>query len=149
MNKTILLGSTNAISNNASKWIFSIIGIIYIGLGITDTYEQGSSFSSIGRIIIGISFLLYSLIIFSATPLTPKIKVNNNEVELKNKIFSKTLRIMWMNIKSIEFDSYSIGFRLNDGVEKFNYKSNAESSIEIKSLIRKVAESKNIPVIGG
>jgi hypothetical protein len=149
MKKTILLGSKGTISNNVSKWIFGILGLLYIVLGSKKIYEQGVSFDSIGHLIIAFVFLLYSIIVFSVTPLTPKMRICDNEIEIKRKIFSSPIKILWTNIQSIEFNQYMIVFHLTDRVEEFNYSSNAETSIEIKSSIREVSEKKNIQVTGG
>ena len=149
MDKIVILGSKNVISNNASKWISIIIGILYLVLGSVKTYEHGSSFESLGTLALGACFLLYGLLVFAATPLTPKMRISDIQVELKNKIFAKTIIVIWTDVQSIEYDQFMIIFKLKDRVEVLNYSSNADASIEIKSLIREIAESKNIPVSGG
>ncbi len=149
MNKTILLGATNSISNNAGKWLLSIIGALYLGLGSIKIYEQGVSFESVGWLVIGACFLIYGLIIYSATSLTPKVKISDTQIEIKNKIFGKATRILWTDIQKITFAPYTITFRLKDKDERVTYSSSAETSIEIKSSIREVAENKNIQVEGG
>ena len=149
MDKTILLGATSVISNRASKWLWSIIGTLYIGLGTSKIYNQGASFESVGWLIIGASFLIYGLIIFSATLLTPQIRITDSEIQIKKKILDKATLVPWTHILSIEFGPYLISLQLNDRVETISYSSHAEASIEIKSIIREVAESKDIPVTGG
>ena len=57
--------------------------------------------------------------------------------------------IVWTSVQSIEFGQFKIVFKLKDRDEVLNYSSSADASIEIKSLIREVAENKNIRVIGG
>ena len=149
MDKIVILGSKNVISNKASKWISMIIGILYLVLGSVKTYEQGSSFDSLGWLVLGACFLLYGLLVFAANPLTPKMRISDIQVELKNKIFGKTTMVTWTDVQSIEFGQFMIIFKLKDRVEVLNYSSNADASIEIKSLIREIAESKNILVSGG
>ena len=149
MDKVVILGSKNVISNKASKWISMIIGIMYLVLGSVKTYEQGSSFDSTGWLFLGACFLLYSLLVFTATPLTPKMRITDIQVELKNKIFGKRTKVMWTDVQSIEFGQFMIIFKLKDRDEVFNYSSNTDASIEIKSSIRELADSKNIPVTGG
>jgi hypothetical protein len=149
MDKTVILGSKNVISNKASKWISMIIGIMYLVLGSVKTYEQGSSFDSLGWLFLGACFLLYTLLVFSATPLTPKMRISDIKIELKNKIFGKTTIVMWTDVQSIEFGQFMITFKLKDRDQVLNYDSNPDASIAIKSLIREIAESKNIQVSGG
>ena len=149
MNKTILLGAKSTLSNNASKWLLSFIGIFYLGFGSMKIYQQGSSFESFAWLIAGVIFLFNGLIIYSSTPWTPKIRVNNSEIDVKNKFFGKSKIILWANIQSSEFEPYTIVFHFMDSDEIISYKSNAEASIEIKSVLREVAESKNIQVKGG
>lgn len=149
MDKTVILGTKNVISNKASKWISIIIGMLYIVLGSLKTYEQGSSFDSLGWLVLGIGLLLYGLLVFAPTSLTPKMRINNNQVGLKNKIFGKTTDVMWKDVQSIEFGQFMITFKLKDREEVLTYNSNPDASIEIKSSIRELAESKNIQVSGG
>jgi hypothetical protein len=125
-----------------------IIGIMYLVLGSVRTYERDSSFDSLGWLFLGACFLLYSLLVFSTTPLTPKMRINDIQIELKNKIFGKTAVVMWLDVQSIEFGPFII-FKLKDKDEVLNYSANADASIEIKSTIREIAESKNIQVSGG
>jgi len=149
MGKTVILGSKNVISNNVSKWLSLIIGILYLVLGAVKTYEQGSSFDSLGWLFLGACFILYGLLVFTATPLTPKMRISDIQVELKNKIFGKRTKVMWADVQSIEFGQFMIIFKLKDRDKELNYRSNKDASIEIKSLIREIAENKNIQVSGG
>ena len=149
MNKTILLGAKSALSNNASKWLLSLIGLSYIGFGAIKIYQQGSSFESTAWLIAGTLFLFNGLITYSSTPWTPRIRINDSEIYVKNKLFGKSKIILWVNIQSIEFEPYTIVFHFMDSDEIISYKSNAEASIEIKSVLREVAESKAIQVKGG
>lgn len=149
MKKTILIGATNSISNKASKWLTSIIGIFYLGLGGMKIIEQGLSYEAIGWLVIGVCFIAYSLIIYSSTPFTPKIQVSDIEITVKNKIFGKAIQILWQDIQSIRFNPYMIVFHLHSKDEVVTYSSNPETSIEIKSAIRKIADSKNIEIVGG
>ncbi|MEQ8240942.1 MAG: hypothetical protein RIA69_17125 [Cyclobacteriaceae bacterium] len=149
MDKVVILGSKNVISNKVSKWISMIIGTVYLILGSIKTYEKGSSFESVGWLLLGACFLIYGLLVFTATPLTPKMRINDVQVELKNKIFSKTTMVIWTDVQSITFGQFMIIFKLKDRDEVFNYSSNADASIEIKSSIREIAKSKHIQVSGG
>ena len=57
--------------------------------------------------------------------------------------------VIWTDVQSIEFGQFMITFKLKDRDEVLNYNSNPDASIEIKSLIREIAASKNIQVSGG
>ena len=149
MNKTILLGAKSTLSNNTSKWLLSFIGLFYVGLGGMKIYQQGSSFDSFAWLIAGLLFLFNGLIIYSSTPWTPKIRVSDTKIDVKNKLFGQSKIILWANIQSIEFEPYTIVFHFTDSYEIISYKSNAEASIEIKSVLREVAKSKNIQVKDG
>ena len=77
------------------------------------------------------------------------MRITDAEIEIKNKIFGKSTMVILTDLKSIEFGPYLITFHLHDRDEMISYSSNAEASIEIKSLIREVAENNDIKVIGG
>jgi hypothetical protein len=149
MKKTILLGEKGVVSTKTSASLFGILGLIWFILGSIEIYEQVTSIGSSGYLIIGFVFILYSIITFTVNPFAPKVTISDSEIKIKRTVFSGAIRILWISILSIEFDQYMITFHLTDKVEEFSYGTNAETSIEIKSNIREVAENKNIRVIGG
>lgn len=150
MKKTILLGTKGAISVTVSKWTFGILGLFWLVLGIIKLSGQdGTTFESIGHLIIGSIFLLYSVIVFTLNPFAPKVVISDDVILIKPKLFNKPIKVLSSSIKSIEFGQYKIMFHLEDSIEEINYSSNAKTSIEIKSAIRIVAEHKNIPISGG
>lgn len=149
MKKTILLGEKGMISSKISKWLLGILGLLWFAFGTLKIYADGVSIGSIGYIIIGLILIVYSVLIFTANPFAPKVSISENEIKIKRKVFSRSVNILWTNIESIEFDQYLIVFNLKDGIEEFDYSTNAEISIEIKSSIREAAENKHIEVKGG
>ena len=151
MNKTIILGRKSSISKSirANKWGFGVGGTVYILLGIFKSLTSNETIISLGYIIMGVVIVIYGIIVFSLTPLTPKVKISNDKLEFKNKILSRATLLLWTNITSIEYGSYEITFHLIDRDEKVYYASNPDTSKEIKSIIREVAVKKNIPVTGG
>ena len=154
MTKTIILGlsnkvNTDRISIRVRFWLANSIGLIYFVLGTIKYYNSGSSFESWGWIILGVFFIIFGIIMFSNTPLTPKFKIDDNKLEFKNKIISKPVTLFWRKIQSIKFAPYEITFQLESTDKIISYSSSPTSSIEIKTSIREVAESKNIPIVGG
>lgn len=149
MKKTILLGEKGMISANVSKWLFGILGLLWLILGIIEIYEEGSSIGSIGYLAIAFVFIVYSILVFTINPLAPKVIITDHEIKIKRKVIGGHINILWNDIKSIEFDQYTIAFHLTEGVKEFTYRTNADISIEIKSSIREIAETKNISVTGG
>ena len=149
MKKTILLGEKGMISTKASSWLLGILGLIMFVLGSMQIFAKGASIGSIGYVLVGFIFILYSIIVFTVNPFAPKVTISDIEVKIKRKVFSAPINILWTSIHSIEFDQYMIALHLTDRVEEFSYSTNAEISIEIKSAIREVAKNKNIQVIGG
>ena len=149
MKKTILLGEKGMISTKASAWLLGILGLIWLVVGSMEIYVQGASIGSSGYLLIGFIFILYSITVFTVNPFAPKVTISDIEVKIKRKVSSGTIRILWTSIQSIEFDHFMIAFHLTDRIEEFSYSTNAETSIEIKSSIREVAENNNIQVIGG
>lgn len=149
MRKTVLFGSSDNISTRA-KWLISLfVSVSYLGFGITKLYYDREAYVSYGWILLGIIAFLYGTLMYSNTPLSPKFQIDDNRLTFKNKIFSKPVLIDWTSIKSIEFKSYAIIFHLDKSIERIAYNSNTTTSIEIKSIIRDIAESKEIEVTGG
>lgn len=148
MEKTILFAA-GQVSPKAGKWIFSIIGILNLLLGIRKLTMQGINFDSVFTFFLGVGFLFYGLVIFTSTSFTPKIVINETEIRVKKKFFGTTQLIEWMNVQSIRFGPYNIAFQLDDRNETIDYEATAETSMEIKSTIRESAEQKNIPLTDG
>lgn len=137
------------ISTKTSAWLFGILGVIWLGLGAFEIYNEEASIGTSGYLMIGIAFILYSILVFTLNPFAPKMTITDFDVKIKLKILSGSIRILWTDIQSIEFAQYKIDFQLRDRVEEVSYSSNSETSIEIKSAIREVADQKNIQVVGG
>ena len=149
MKKTILLGEKGMISTKISKWLFTILGLLWLLLGIIRFYEDGAGTGSIAYLVIAFAFILYSILVFTVNPFAPKVILSDEEIVLKRKAFSSPVKILWNSIQSIEFNQYMIAFHSTEGVEEFSYSTNADISIEIKTAIREIAEQKNIQVVGG
>ncbi len=100
--------------------------------------------------IAGVSAIFYGYAAFSeSSKYAPRVKVDENVIELKNSFTKRVNRIKWIEVKKIEFDSYQLIFQLGEGELTFNYVSNPDVSIEIKNLLREVAQERNIEVVGG
>ena len=149
MKKTILLGEKGMISTKTSAWLLGILGLMWLVLGGIEIFKENATIGSSGYLLIGVVLILYSLIVFTVNPFAPKVNISDTEIKIKKKVFGGSHKILWANMKSIELDQYLIIFHLLDRSEEISYSTNAEISIDIKSTIREVAESKNIQVTGG
>ena len=59
-------------------------------------------------------------------------------------------QIKWSDIKEIEFKNYAIEFLFNNlKSQLIILRTNAETSIEIKKLVREIATQKSINIVGG
>ena len=149
MTKTILIGVTNRLSSKTSKVIFAIIGVIYMLSGASKYYQFGASVESISFFLFGVVIIAYGVILFTATPISPRVQVNDSEIVMRTKLFGTTEQLSWSSIQSIAFDSYEIEFETVEGRRSLSYKANPETSLEIKRSIRAMAESKDIEITGG
>lgn len=59
------------------------------------------------------------------------------------------MEIPWDHIKSINFGPHKIVFSMTGSDYIFSYRSTSDTSKEIKTAIREMAESKGIEVLGG
>ena len=75
----------------------------------------------------------------------------NNYVSflIKEKLMKHAKEIPWDHIKSINFGPYKIVFSMTGSDYIFSYRSTSDTSKEIKSAVREMAESKGIEVLGG
>ena len=149
MKKTILLGENGMISTKTSAWLMSILGLFWCAWGAKALYENGLSIGSSGNLIIGLIFLLYSILVFTANPFAPQVTISDSEIMIRKKVFGGSTRLNWSDVQSIEFDTYLIIFHLSEGDHEFSYKTNQETSIKVKTAIREMAATKSIEVTGG
>ena len=155
MEKIILIGENNKLSIKATKWLSISMGIIWFLLGAVNLLRAESlmdlrSLLSIVIIITSIVTIFYGLTAFSKTSkYALRLKVEDNYLEYKSNYLRPVTRINWIDVKEIRFDAYRITFQLNREIRRFSYRSNPEVSKEIKKTLGQMAESKNIPVIGG
>jgi len=157
MNKTILIGTNNGISSKVNRWLFPLFGGVWLVMGTRLIYKYNASTDTVEGLIIGslmlllgVYYVLYGLTAFSyRSKLALKIIVNNEWVEIKNKFLKLPIKMMWADIRSIEFGQYKIRLQTEDSNKEFRINSDANVSIEVKEAIRKVANEKGIEIVGG
>ncbi len=79
----------------------------------------------------------------------PRVKVDEDVIELKNSVFKPATSILWSDVKKIEFGPYKLNIQLAEQSLIFHYESSMDTSINIKSKILEVADKKNIDVVEG
>ena len=154
MSKTILIGLNNNFSAKTNRWINSLAGLVNLMIAAYFIYKYGNSSEPFGLIlgilifIAGSYSLMYGLTAFSEnSKFALRVKVDDKIIEIKNKFFKPVTRLNWSDIQSIEFGLYKITFQLEGTSKVFEYKSNADVSINIKRTIREIADEKNIKVV--
>ncbi|MEQ8551438.1 MAG: hypothetical protein RIC06_16250 [Cyclobacteriaceae bacterium] len=150
---TVLLGTGNGIAPVWNMRLFFAIGGLNIFQGVRMvTNETHFGWLILGFIIIptSIAICIYSILMFSKrSRYAPRVSISDNLILIKEKLMSHAVEIPWDHIKSIDFAAYKIVFKLPDSDYVFSYRSTSDTSKEIKSAIREMAESKGIEVIGG
>ena len=153
MSKTILIGVNNRFSDNANKWVFILLGLLFLTNGIINIYNNFEPFGRIFGVLViiaGLWYIFYGIFGFTEnSKLAPKVKVDESMIELKNSLWKSSTKLDWSELSSIKFGSYEVIFQLKDSSNSFSYNSNADVSITIKQTIRDFAERKNIEVIEG
>lgn len=149
MEKTILLGSTGTMSPKASKYLFIGLGLLYVVLSVPMLLEDGISVLSVMWMLTGLYLMVYAILTFSVTPITPKVDISEKTISFRKSPFGRSQTIDWSEVKSIALAPYQITFHQAEETITFSYKVNSATSIEIKSSIRAVAENLNIEVTGG
>ncbi|MBV6643089.1 MAG: hypothetical protein KI791_20390 [Cyclobacteriaceae bacterium] len=153
MEKTVLIGSGNDIAPVWNMRLFFVVGIINIIQGVRMvTSEIHLAWLILGFIIIptSIGICIYSILMFSKkSKYAPRVSISEKLVFIKEKLMKRAVEIPWDHIKNVSFVPYKIVFELPDSDYVFSYRSTSDTSREIKSTIREMAESKGIEVIGG
>ncbi len=161
MNKTILIGFDNQYSVNTQKWTYLLLGLLFLVQGILSIkyLDSGTIRSGLKMLYIlnmvfmftgSVLSIIYSITGFSSdSKYAPKIKIDDDHIELKRNIFKPATILNWPDIKRIEFGQYEVNFHLLESEVQFMYKSNRHVSLDIKQAIREAAELKNVEITGG
>ncbi|MFT6802245.1 MAG: hypothetical protein ACJA2N_001431 [Salibacteraceae bacterium] len=100
-------------------------------------------------ILLGGNFLLIGTLGLSKkSRYSPKIKITEDQIIIKEKIFSRQKALAWSTLEKIEFGSYSLLFFKPNHSFTFKLDTTKETSIAIKQALRKIGESKNIVITG-
>ena len=113
-------------------------------LGILDLL-LGSYWSFMGVALFWSGILLFN----KSSKYAPRFTLDENELLFKETIFKKSVRFVWNQIKRIEFGPYQLVISTDVTDQKLYYSTQADTSKEIKSVIREMAESKGIEVVSG
>ena len=154
MNETILLGVENKFTAKANFWLFMLVGLLFLLNGSYTIYN--SKFDPIGFVlgslivVGGVFYIVYGQLAFSKkSKFAPRVKVNDEEIELRSSVFKPVIKILWSDVKRIEFGLYELDFQLADKNLIFNYESSLDASLNIKGKILDMANEKSIEVVSG
>lgn len=154
MDRVILLGLNNKFSLKTNFWGHLILGILFIIQGIYHI-ESNIVFPfglMIGIILVpgGIVYTIYGFLSFNkSSKYAPGFSISEDELSFKKNLFKPAQKIRWDHIKKIEMASYLLIVSTEESETVMQYSSNPEISLEIKSVVRAMAESKGIEVVGG
>ncbi|MGK7393070.1 MAG: hypothetical protein ACNS62_00810 [Candidatus Cyclobacteriaceae bacterium M3_2C_046] len=154
MNKTILLGVKNSFPFRINQWLYLFIGIMFIGNGIYHIIENHlfpwGRILGLIMLLPGFYYTIYGITAFNKhSKYAPKVKLEPNQLILKQNLFSPSYKISWAAIQKIQFGTYQLNIFLNDDHIIFHYHSRPAVSLEIKKAIREAAEMNNISMEAG
>ncbi|MEQ8415112.1 MAG: hypothetical protein RIB71_11620 [Imperialibacter sp.] len=155
MTKTIIFGARDRSSLYSNKWVLMVAGTLFCAysaywlVGYFDSGQGISIFFGVAWLGSGIYYLTTSMLLFQ-TRYVPRAELDDRLLKLKGSLWGTLTVLSWDEIASITYKTFEINFQLRQGKEfEFEYRSNSETSIELKNLIREFAERKNIQVLGG
>jgi hypothetical protein len=151
MNTTIVIHNYNILSLKVTRIVLFVIGFALSALSLSALLEGGNLVQAIPTNLFWGFFLMVTSVfaLSEKSPFSPKVKITDTFVLLKNGFWSGSKKLMWEYINQIEFGSYKITFHHTGKDFVFKYDSDSEVSIQIKKAIRAGGEEKNISVIGG
>ncbi len=154
INRTILLGWNREYSAKQSFGVHMTTAFVLLVMGAMNLMRESDNSVSerfgVVMFVLAASSVIHGLIAYTKiSKWSPKVSVDDSYLIIKEKLFRSAIRIPWDQIQSIEMAPYQIVFTLPEEDFDFSYRTTADTSIEIKSLIRKMAESKHIEVTGG
>ena len=102
---------------------------------------------------IGLLIILWGIILFNPKIwFLPKVSVDENAILIiliREEIFMKTKQVNWKDVKEITFKSFELDIlRADNSNELIMLKTNAQTSIEVKKLLREIADRKSVMIVG-
>lgn len=152
--EVILTGLHDKMSIKRTRILYYFMGIVFIINGIIqfilNAIHPYGMIIGILTLITGVGYLIVAFTAFSArSKYAPKVKVNDDIIELKNGIFNAPTKFNWSDIKAIELKTFRLDFQLANSKEMFTYRTTSDISINIKNTLRAFAKQKGIEVSGG
>lgn len=138
------------LSIKTTRIITTCIGAIYFLLFIlSSNWDEPNFIPKYLNLIFATFWIIYPQFMFNEnSSFAPKVKISNDHIILKNDLWSRSKKIKWTDIKSIQFNSFRLYFTLREEQFTFNYSSDADTSIQIKEALREIAKDKNITILG-
>jgi len=142
-------------SPTTTRVLFFLFGSGQLIQGLERLFE---SELTIGRVILaailistGLFLIFLGFALFSSKfSLTPKILISDHTIQIRENLFSRMKIVNWEDVKALTFKSFCIEVEeKNNSIKTLWLKTNAEVSIEIKKMLRELADKKSIPVTGG
>ena len=98
----------------------------------------------------GIAYSIYGHLSFKkSSRYAPRFSISEDELSFKKTMMKPAIIIPWDQIKKIKMSPYILDISTEKSEIIMHYSSNPEISLEIKSAVRAMAESKGIEVVGG
>ena len=100
---------------------------------------------------IGLLIILWGIILFNPKIwFLPKVSVDENSILIREGILTKTRQTNWKDVKEITFKSFELDIlRTDNSRDLIMLKTNAQTSIEVKKLLREIADRKSVMIMGG
>ena len=149
MNTTIVIHNYNIFSLKTTRIILGVLGALMLILGTWSIFID-SELNHFPNLFYGIFMSATALFVLSEkSPFSPKVKIMDDYILLKNGFWSAAKKLNWETIQKIEFGSYKIIFHQTEKDFIFKYEADSEVSIQIKKALRAAGEEKTISVTGG
>ena len=149
--KSIYLAPAGSIlSPTAGRWLFSMLGILYLAFGYFHFSNQGEILDSGLFLLAGLGFIASGLLYSTAGPLARYVRVTGEGLSIKPTVLGRSHNYSWDDLAAIQLGHYEITLQAQDGTEvSYFLSTRAADSQAAKTAIRQAAEAKGLPVHGG
>ncbi|MEM8895152.1 MAG: hypothetical protein AAGC88_11280 [Bacteroidota bacterium] len=150
MEKRIRLNHRTKIPDKVVFSLSLLIGSGYLFIGIDSLLQDGRPFSGAWNTSFGLFILIYSATYFGFNlPWTPRIYISDDSIMIRLGLLSKTALYNWADISELKLGIRSVSLKIDGNYKEFKLKVSASVSKDVKRMLREVATSKSIPVVGG
>lgn len=150
LNHTFLLTNYNTFSIQTTRVALIGFGLLILIFSFAEVIVSTTAIpKNPFLVLLAINFILIGTIGLSKkSRFSPKLKISDDQIIFKEKIFSGQKIIPWNSVNQIQLGSYKATFITRNKKFTLKFDTHKENSIAIKQALREASITKGVEIVG-